>query len=90
LTDENVNKLRSDPGAYILGYASGGTTYSAYVGRSDDDLKGRLRAHLPRNETNSCITRKGCHQFWHQYAQSALEAYEVECRTYHDKGVRVQ
>jgi len=83
LTQDNVGKLKSQPGAYIIGYSRDGAIYGAYVGRSDDDLKGRLRDHLPANETNECIKRLGCDRFWYQYADSAKAAYDIECTTYH-------
>lgn len=86
LTSINVNGLSEVSGSYVLGYAQGDKSVGAYVGRSDDNLSARLRAHLPENETNACIKDKGCDLFWYQYADGAKEAYEQECTEYHRVG----
>jgi hypothetical protein len=83
LNDENVDALSSSPGVYIIGYRRDEKDYGTYVGRSDDDLKGRLRQHLPRNETNRCIKSLNCDRFWCEYADTARAPYERECTIYH-------
>lgn len=44
-----------------------------YVGRSDSDLKVRLKQHCS----------EGYDAFWFEYVKSPLEAYLEECRLYH-------
>jgi hypothetical protein len=62
-------------GNYALGYSKGSTFYVQYVGRSDNDLHGRLLEHLEKYE-----------EFQYSYARSAQEAYEKECQNYHGCG----
>jgi predicted GIY-YIG superfamily endonuclease len=83
LDQANVNNLRSSPGTYIIGYAGGTKSYGSYVGRSDDNLKGRVQQHLPSNEQNACLKSRSCDRFWYQYHATAKDAYEQECTTFH-------
>lgn len=63
------------PGAYALGkMGDDGIFYIDYVGRSDDDLPGRLQKHVPERYP----------QFYYGYLPSAKAAYEKECALYHD------
>jgi hypothetical protein len=73
-TGINNNVTRKSPGAYALGKTENGTFYVHYVGRSDDDVAGRLTQHVPK---------------WHPhfkfgYYSSPQAAFEKECRLYHD------
>jgi hypothetical protein len=61
------------PGAYALGSSWQGTFYINYVGRSDDDLAGRLKQHVGRYAQFQCI-----------YLGSAKAAFDKECQLYHD------
>ena len=63
------------PGAYALGYMNpqGGLTIH-YVGRSDTDVNGRLKTHLPKKYTH----------FKYAFFPTAKDAYLKECRLYHD------
>lgn len=64
-------------GNYALGYADEqGTFYVQYVGRSDGILRERLLEHLGDG--------KKYKHFKFSYAKNAREAYEKECRNYHD------
>ena len=69
--DTAVNQ--TSPGAYALGRTSqDGTFLISYVGRSDDDLNGRLKNHV------------GSHlQFKGLYFSSAKAAFDKECELYH-------
>lgn len=66
------------PGNYALGYVKDKFFYVQYVGRSDDDVNSRLKSHLNDSQSYSC--------FMFSYATSAKDAYEKECRNYHDFG----
>jgi len=63
----------TSPGAYALGKTdTNGTFLISYIGRSDDDLNGRLKDH------------EGSHpQFKAHYFPSAKAAFEKECQLYH-------
>jgi len=66
-------------GNYALGYKreSDGGFVPKYVGRSDTDLKKELKAKLP---TKSSTRQK----FMFGYAGDRKEAFEKECKNYHD------
>ena len=76
---DNVND--EDIGNYALGSMNGETFVIRYVGRTDEQsVRERLLQHLNRDEWPDCT----CFKF--TYASSAQEAYELECRNYHDFG----
>ena len=65
------------PGAYALGYTgTDGKFYIQYVGRSDDDVRKRLKDWVPTNYAQL--------QFKFSYFPSAKSAFEKECNLYHD------
>jgi len=67
---------RISPGNYALGKKDEkGTFLVGYVGRSDDDVKGRLKRWV--GETKRPL-------FKFSYATSAKAAFEKECNNYHD------
>lgn len=69
----------TEPGNYALGYVNDENTFIVrYVGRSDSDVNSRLKSHLNDPESYS--------SFKFSYATSPKEAYEKECRNYHDFG----
>jgi len=71
----STNVTKKSPGAYALGTVSADGTFNiAYVGRSDDDVAGRLQQHTPEAYTH----------FKFDYFPSAKAAFEKECRLYHD------
>ena len=77
LTSAGVSKnvSRTSPGAYALGRVDEQNTFHIrYVGRSDDDVAGRLQQHVPESYTH----------FKFDYFPSAKTAFEKECRLYHD------
>jgi len=59
------------PGVYVL--SRDGRT-AVYVGRSDTDIRGRLR---------HSATQAGYTHFWFDYATSPMLAYKYECELYH-------
>lgn len=62
-------------GAYALGKtADDGVFHIHYVGRSDDDVAGRLQSHVT----------KWYPQFKFGYFSSPKAAFVKECRLYHD------
>lgn len=64
------------PGNYALGRKNNeGEFLVSYVGRSDSDVKDRLQ-YWAANSDHPL--------FKFSYASSANEAYEKECRNYHD------
>ncbi len=62
------------PGVYVL-YRGERPGMSAYVGRSDTDLRSRILA--------SAANHRGVRWFSFEVASSPLEAYDLECRYYH-------
>jgi hypothetical protein len=81
--DINVTKVCG--GNYALGIADEltGNFHVTYVGRSDSDLKDRLKKQL--SEKKNVISRYETKNisFKYSYASSPKEAYEKECNNYH-------
>lgn len=75
LTPEKVDaaiRFRT-PGFYVLGTMGDNKLMTvSYVGRSDDDLAGKLKRHAGNYQAFAYAT-----------AESALLAYQGECRLYH-------
>lgn len=65
---------RTSPGNYALGYSKDGSFYVQYVGRADSDVNARLKQHIGENYA----------RFMYSYATSPKDAFEKECRNYHD------
>jgi hypothetical protein len=95
LTQENVDKVKAEPGAYILGgKSSNGKYWGCYVGRSDEDISNRLQHWLdlmsgdrdPENDTDLCLLGKNPDRYWRVYTATAREAFDEECRVYHKHG----
>jgi hypothetical protein len=63
-------------GVYALGRTDGNTFYIGYVARLDDDVAGWLKQHVALPDP----------QFKFAYATSAKDAFEKECKLYHDFG----
>lgn len=79
-TIEKIDKIISDNkiGNYALGYVETDCFYVLYVGRSDTDLKDRIKQHIDEKENYK--------HFKYSYADSSKEAYEKECKNWHDFG----
>ncbi|HEY5561772.1 MAG TPA: hypothetical protein VIK72_08475 [Clostridiaceae bacterium] len=81
--DVNVTKVCG--GNYALGIEDKitGNFHVTYVGRSDSDVKDRLKKQL--SETKSITTRYETKNvsFKYSYASSQKEAFDKECYNYH-------
>lgn len=77
-TEEIDKQVKNTLGNYALGDMKTGENvfYVKYVGRSDSDLNAELKARLD----------KGYSKFMFSYASTAQEAFEKECKNYHDFG----
>lgn len=76
-TQNNVNSVNSKIGNYALGHITKENKFRPeYVGRSDSDLQAEL------------ITRLNTHghhkKFKYSYADSEKEAFEKECKNFHE------
>lgn len=66
-------------GNYAFGEVrADGKFYVMYVGRSDTDLQSEI--------ISRASSYQQCTHFMYSYASSTKEAYEKECRNYHDCG----
>lgn len=63
------------PGNYALGYSEDSTFYVNYVGRSDDNIRNRLKKWIGKYD-----------EFKYSYATSPKAAFEKECQNFHDFG----
>ena len=72
--DEILTK--KSPGNYALGYDTESSFIVKYVGRSDGDVATELKTYLSN----------GYKYFKYSYATSPKEAFERECKNYHDFG----
>lgn len=87
LTEDEINtKIESDRiGNYALGYLNGKRVFVVkYVGRSETDLRTRIKHGLIDRRTNQLIFRYELFKFC--YANTPMEAYIKECKNYHDFG----
>ena len=75
LTTKKIDEVvkRTSPGNYALGNTSNSDFYPEYVGRSDEDVNGRLKDWVGKYQ-----------KFMFSYATSPKAAFEEECRNYHD------
>lgn len=85
LTNEEVNKRVPENviGNYAFGYINQKRGFVVcYVGRSDSDLKKEIKQQMRTDRA------KGCTHFKYSIASTKKEAFEKECRNYHDFGGR--
>lgn len=78
-TESKVNEIvtRTTAGNYALGYLNEERTFIVqYVGRADSDVRARLLQHIDEDYSH----------FKYSYATSPKEAFEKECKNYHDFG----
>lgn len=81
LTSDSIDgAVLTSPGAYILVNSSNN---SVYVGRSDTDLNGRLKNHLPENEENPWVRRSFPTGYYFEIVADSQEAYKLECEWFH-------
>nr|DAY36314.1 MAG TPA: RUBREDOXIN TRANSPORT, RUBREDOXIN, GUILLARDIA THETA [Caudoviricetes sp.] len=78
-TDDEIDREITEKrvGNYALGYINEKNQFIVrYVGRSDNDVKKRIKDHLGKSYTH----------FKFEYAKSPKAAFEKECQNYHDFG----
>ena len=84
LTDAEVNKIVPENVmgnyAFLQKKWHAGEYIVRYVGRSDSDLKKEIKQQMRTDRA------KGCTHFKYSIAKSVKEAFEKECRNYHDFG----
>jgi hypothetical protein len=82
--DSNVTK--ASVGNYALGNVDKETDnfHVTYVGRSDSDVKDKLRQQLSETKNTNYKYQTKSTSFKYSYASSPKEAFEKECRNYHD------
>lgn len=84
LTDAEVNKIVPENVmgnyAFLQKKWLAGEYIVRYVGRSDSDLKKEIKQQMRTDRA------KGCTHFKYSIANSVKEAFEKECRNYHDFG----
>lgn len=80
LSTDKIDQVvsRTSPGNYALGRVSNSTFYVRYIGRSDSDVKSRLKRWVGVSKTYQ--------QFKFSYATSPKAAFQKECKNYHDFG----
>lgn len=81
-TSSNVDiYVGEKAGNYRLCTKSGNDYYAFYAGKSDTDLKRRLKEHLSVYETNTCIKNKlknnTCY-FQYVYVSTQIERDQIE------------
>jgi hypothetical protein len=76
LNQQNINQYLAGkgPGVYVLDSTTDGNFKVDYVGRSDDDLPGRLKKWIG----------EGYAYFKYGYYKTMKAAFEKECQIYHD------
>jgi len=81
LTTESIDNTvtRTSPGNYALGRDTEKGLLVYYVGRSDDDVGGRLKGWVGEKPGRYAY-------FKYSYATSPKAAFEKECQNYHDFG----
>lgn len=80
LTTQSIDRVitRTSPGVYVLERSTSVDSFVVdYVGRSDDDVSGRLK---------KWIGKRGYKRFKFGYHESPKAAFEKECNIYHDFG----
>ena len=77
LSNDEIDRVvtKTSIGNYALGYSKDSSFYIKYVGRSDDNVNGRLKDWVGHYK-----------EFKFSYASSAQEAYEKELKNYNDFG----
>ena len=80
LTAEKIDEVvtRKSPGNYALGKMVKISFAVSYVGRSDDDLNSQLKYWAGKTDKYE--------YFSFSYATSPKDAFEKECKNYHDFG----
>lgn len=86
LNEDEINARIAENriGNYAYGYINdNGSFIVKYVGRSDTDLRTRIKHGIQEFNDNPKLRYE---RFKFSYADSAEEAYRKECQNYHDFG----
>lgn len=77
LNEKEIKKVLASTriGNYALGHMNGDKFIVNYVGRSDSDVQGRLVSWVDESPRPL---------FKYSYADTVREAFEKECKNYHD------
>jgi len=77
LIDGKIDELvkKQSCGNYALGFIRDRIFYVKYIGRADDNLNQKLKSWIGKYKN-----------FKFSYANSVKEAFEKECKNYHDFG----
>ncbi len=81
LSKDSISEAPLSSGVYLLG--SSEKPY-IYVGRSEINLRDKIRNHFPDNEKDSSLQENAPDHFYYAQTFSLREAYELECRWYHE------
>ena len=77
LSGINTNVKKTSIGNYALGHiGKNGSFIVRYVGRSDSNVRNELKNYLDIYDD--------CKNFKYSYALTIKEAFEKECKNYHD------
>lgn len=87
LTSSNVDKYVESGriGNYAFGYMKDNNFCVKYVGRSDNDLRSRIKDRIHINPKTK-VESAEYEMFKFSYAKTVKEAFEKECKNYHDFG----
>lgn len=86
LTYDEISRLVADgrKGNYAFGYLNDRGAFTVrYVGRSDSDLKNRIKHGITDMEADKTLRYE---RFKFSYAGTVEEAYNKECRNFHEFG----
>lgn len=84
LTYDEIDRVIEDNkiGNYAYGYLDNrGVFIVLYVGRSDSDLKERVKHGITDMQNDPTLRYE---RFKFSYADTIIEAYEKECKNYHE------
>lgn len=82
LSEDDIDRMAwAHPGAYLLLTEE---RRVVYAGRAEADLNAALKAHLPGREGDQSIGEAAPTRFLFYHAATPREAFDIECRWYHE------
>lgn len=81
LSKQSISEAPLSPGVYVLGSSE---KPFIYVGRSEINLRDRIRKHFGEKETDPSLKDNAPDHFYYVQTYSLKEAYELECFWYHE------